>query len=410
MKQGDPVASATHLMVVGGVLCTLLIFFQLSAVPALWLQLLWVGFGPALYGVDALFLRRARSLQSLILLNAAAGVLLFAVQLLAGTLHGDLPLVIGLFGCGWLSYQAAMLHQKAIALSQVIQFLDIGLLLLTLFVAYLSSVEASLLLALPLALGCAGAIVGMVSYRAGGALALRDWGLLLGLLAAMAGVACLWVGTLARGAGQGLADLWKGLCALCAGAVSLISAFLHWLSSFAGEESYDTLQAESGTTLSVAQAEEAMPELHLPGWIFALVAVLLVAGVLYLLWYSGRVRVRGHGTVVQRKKSPKRSRISLWRALLLALGQLGEGLRLRLYLLLHRGTALGVFYRLVRARYGRVWRQGIALTPREFLTREAAMTEKPEQQEAILALIAPVEAALYTREGRDTPFPQASIL
>ena len=86
----DPVlASAALLAGVGCILCTLVYFITLGHVSGgSCFPLVLTVYGPILFGVDRLFLRRQRTMMSLALLNGGALAALLAFIFLSGGYQG----------------------------------------------------------------------------------------------------------------------------------------------------------------------------------------------------------------------------------------------------------------------------------------------------------------------------------
>ncbi|MCC8128321.1 MAG: hypothetical protein LIO51_00045 [Clostridiales bacterium] len=411
MKRQNTVTAVTVLISAGAIAATLLLFMTLgNRTFRLWYPLLWLCYGPALYGVDCLFLRRERSAQDLALLNGAAGVALLIVFMLADGWRGVWILIATGTGCMVLAAQAATLCTRPVRLSSVLQLLDVGLALLAVFSAYLGALGMSMVWALPSAVGCVAAILGMLAFRAGGSLSLRGWGLLTALLALITGGVWLGVRMLSRGAGKGLLFFWNALKTAGIAAYEGVYRFVEWFTSLLPGQDYSVLEAEQEMeALNAASAEYA--EMTVPRFVYVLPVLLVLAALVILLRYARRFRMRGERIKLQSPEKPVRRRISLWNALKRRFGRLAEGLRLRLYLCRERDTVLGVFYGLLRRAYGRSWRDGAGESPREFLTGLAGKAEEDEAlYAALIDLIPMVERALYASCAEKENYPEAALL
>ncbi len=411
MKEQNHVTAAASQLSAGAIAVTLLFLMTLGdRTFQLWYPLLWLCYGPLLYGADRLFLRRERSVQALTILNGCAGLALLLVFLLADGWRGVWVLVATGTGCLALSAQAATLCMEPVRLSFVIQWLDIGLVLLVVFAAYLGALGISMVWAMPAAVGCGAAILGTLNFRAGGRLSPRGWGLLAVLLAALSGAVWLGANTISRGAGKGLLFLWNSLKRIALAAYAGFYRFMEWLALLLPSQEYSEIEMEPGTAALDLSATEYV-EVAIPRFVYVLLGLLVLLVLILLLRYARRFRVQGEKVKQQIRQKPVRRRISLLSALKRKLAWLSEGFRLRLYLHRRRDTALGAFYDLLRRAYGRSWREGAGESPREFLSGLAAKAgEDEELYAALMDLIPMAERALYAPEGSGEPYPQAVLL
>ncbi|MCD8098104.1 MAG: hypothetical protein LUE31_08730 [Lachnospiraceae bacterium] len=413
MKRQNTVTTVTILISAGAIAATLLLFMTLgNRTFRLWYPLLWLCYGPMLYGADCLFLRQERSAQDLALLNGAAGVALLIVFMLADGWRGVWILITTGTGCIVLSAQAATLCTRPVRLSSVLQLLDVGLALLAVSSAYLGALGMSMVWALPSAIGCVAAILGMRAVQAGGRRAPppRGWGLLTALLTLITGGVWLGVRMFSRGAGKGLLFFWNALKTAGIAAYEGVYRFVEWFTSLLPGLDYSVLEAEQEMeALNAASTEYA--EMTVPRFVYVLPVLLVLVALVILLRYARRFRMRGERIKLQSPEKPVRRRISLWNALKRRLGRLAEGLRLRLYLCRERDTVLGVFYALLRHAYGRSWRDGAGESPREFLTGLAGKAEEDEAlYAALIDLIPMVERALYASCAEKENYPEAALL
>ncbi|MCD8248675.1 MAG: hypothetical protein LUC60_02275 [Lachnospiraceae bacterium] len=411
MKERNSVTAATSQISAGAIAVTLLFLMTLGERTfQLWYPLAWLCFGPLLYGADCLFLRRERSVQALALLNGCAGLSLLIVFLLLDGWRGIWVLIATGTACLVLSAQAATLCMEPVRLSSVLQWLDIGLVLLAVLAAYLGALGMSMVWAMPSAIGCGAAILGMLNFRAGGRLSSRGWGLLTALLAVLSGAVWLGANTISRGAGKGLFFLWNSLKAAVLAACEGLYQFMKWLTSVLPTQEYGEIELDQGTGALDLSASEYM-EVVVPRFVYVLLGLLILFVLVLLLRYAGRFLISGEKVKMQVRQKPVHKRISLLMALKRKLAWLVESFRLRLYLYRERDTELGVFYGLLRRAYGRSWREGAGESPREFLTSLAAKAgEDEELHVALTDLIPMVEQALYAPGGKKASYPQAALL
>ncbi|MCD7820247.1 MAG: hypothetical protein LUH07_14565 [Lachnospiraceae bacterium] len=411
MNEQNSVTAAASQISIGAIIVTLLLFMTLeNRTFQLWYPLIWLCYGPLLYGANRLFLRQERSLQALTLLNGCAGVLLFAVFMLADGWHGIWVSAVTAAGCLALSAQAPTLCVEPIKLSSVIQWLDIDLVLLAVFAAYLGELAMPMYWTFPAAIGCGASILGMLTLRAGGRLSSRGWGLLAVLLAVLSGGVWLGVNTVSRGAGKGLLALWNALKAAGLALYNALCQFIKWFAALFPAQEYSELELEQETEMLLTSSLEQM-DVSVPWYVYALILLLAATVLVLLLRYLRRFRVQREQPKLQAVHKPRHSRISFWSALKRRLHQITESLRLRLYLYRNRDTVLGAFYGLLRHAYGRSWRHGAVESPREFLTGLARQAEADEAlYTALIDLIPAVERALYAPDGKAERYPQASLL
>ncbi|MCD8145356.1 MAG: hypothetical protein LUD79_08525 [Oscillospiraceae bacterium] len=411
MKERNSVTAVSNLISIGAMAVTVLLFLTIQGRPTfqLWYPLIWLCFGPILYGLDCLFLRRERSVQALSLFNGGAGIVLFLGLLLLDGWQGTGALFVTGIGCLILSVQTARLCLQPVKLFSALQWLDGGLVVLVLFAAYLGAINATMLWAVPTAIGCGAAILGTLALRAGGRLSPQSWGFLAVLFAVLSGGVWLGANTISKGAGKGLLALWNGLKALGAALYEGLRRFMDWFVSIIPEQEYGELEQEA-SAISTSSATDYI-EVAVPRFVYVLAVLLAVAVLVLLLRYVRRFRVRGTKISAQAVQKPRRSRISLWSALKRAVAWLEEGVRLRLYLRRKRNTALGAFYTLFRCAYGRAWREGAGESPREFLNELARRAGEDEAlRAALLGLIPAVERTLYAPDGGEEGYPQAALL
>ena len=393
------------------ILCTLIYWFSQSELGRIGpYPLVLLAYGPLLYGLDRLFLRRERTLRDLVLLNAGAGLAFFAVLVpLVGWGRWGSLIFAGL-ACLWLTVQAAQLSLSPPAMSKMILFLDGSLVLLLLFTAYGAAVQVPAFQFLPACVGCAASLLGLMLRRLGGGLGAKGWGFIAGAFLAVLALVCLLVGFAAAPAGQGVVVLWNTLAAAVQFILSLLWQLLVWLSSLipAPEtvgELEPPLQAE------LPEAQEPMAQSN--PVLVALTAALAIAGAVFLLVLAlralGRLRVGGRTAVVRVRAS--RRRVSLLKGLARLIAALAGGLRLRMYLFRIRNTPEGLFYLLVRRCRTAPWHKRRGETPREFLLRlrSSAQTD-PELASALDGLIPAVDRALYAPKEKPALFPQARLV
>lgn len=388
------------------IFCTAVYWFAQAGQTGLIFPLALLPYGPAVYGLNRLFLRRERSARALVLFNCAVGLALF------GAMAADIgwgrwwTLVSAAVFCAWLTVRGAGLVMEPPALPRVILCLDGSLVTLILFTAYGAAVQVPSCQLIPACIGCAGALLGLMLRRVGGGLGARGWAFVGAAFLALFALVFLLVSFAAAPAGQGVTALWSMLTAAVRSAADLLGRALIWLLSLLpapteeGELAMEPTQMELPEDLGAAEANPIFA---------AALAVLMAAGALALaVWclrMLGKVRVGGRRVV--RTVRPSRRRSALSDALRRLLASWAERICLAVWLVRNRNTPAGLFYLLVRRCRMGPWRKRRGETPREFLLRLRRSAEGDrELADALDGLIPAVDAALYAppeREGSAVP-------
>lgn len=367
----------------------------------------------ALYGVNRLFLRRERSMRTLVFLNIAAAGVCFAALAPAIGREQRATLAFAAVLCVWLTVQGARLAVKPPVLSRVILSLDVSLAALILFVAYGASAQIPAFQMIPACVGCAGSLLGLLICRTGGRLGARGGLLVAGAFVAVLVFVFLLAGFVAAPVGQGVVALWTAICAAVRGAAGLLYRVLAWFFSLFPETAKGGLEWEAGMDLMSGwqpQAEEAAVAGPVT---MAVTMALLAAGVLVLviggLHLLGRIRLGG--AQAERTNRANRKRISLVEGVRRLLNGWMERVRLRVWLFRNRNTPKGMYYLLVRRCRMGPWHKRRGETPREFLLRlRRSAGEDPLLAAALDELIPAVDAALYARSLKGQPVAQARLI
>lgn len=394
-------------------LCTLVYLTTLSrGTVNLYFPLVLLAYAPAVYGLDRLFLRRPRTMRGLVLLNAAAGLGLFAsVCIIDGWENWAVLLFSGLF-CLWPTVQGGILAMEPPDLRKTILCLDASAAVLVLFISFLSATGRSIYWAAPISAGCAAAILGVVSRRISRPMGHRDWGIVLLAFCAVFAVMLLVVSFAAAPAGYGVVALWNGLMALGRFLLNLLWRLLVFLTSLFPDPEYGELPPAETYDLPMQEqmaAAEENPAVVVILLVLSLTALVFLLG--WLLRRLGKLHVGGRQAAKGRSQLERRRRLSLWRALRRLLAALGARLQLRAFLWRQRNTPRGLFCLLVhRCRLG-PWHKRPGETPREFLTRlqESAQSDG-ELASALNALIPAVDQALYAPVPDNGPIPGAGLI
>ncbi len=395
----------------GGFIATFFLFQTVTRQPIPMISAcLWMLAGPLIYLVNDLFLARERTVQQLAAVDIVCGVALFAAMLLLNPWYGVTFAVLEAVACVILCARGIFCATKTLTLARTIQWMDISLIVLVLFVAYLGALDLSLIWAAPSLIGCGGAVFALISYRSGESLGVSGWGFFIGTILALCGVIAALVQWVSTGAGQGVRSLWAGLIAALHTVGVWITRFMEWFTSLFPEEKVEALELESETTAVTVVDTSTQLDFSIPIYVFIAAGILLaVAIVLLFLWLS-KIKAGGRKMPMQRKTTLQRKRASVWRVLLMRLQWLREGIRIRLYLHRHRNTAIGLYYTLLRETHRRTWRQGSAHTPSEYLTLLSARAQEETLSAALLGLIEPVEKALYAPNAKNERYANAAVI
>ena len=395
--------------------CGLCTFFYLmtlsSAAPGWGITAGLILFAPAIYAADRLFLRRERTMLSLVLLNGGAAAAVFGAILAVDSLWElSGAIFVGLF-CACIALRGAQLALNPPKLHSMILGLDLSALCLVLFLCFLSATQHSVLWAIPGAAGFSASLLGVILCRISRPLGLRDW-LLVG--AAFGGLVLLvWllVGVAAAPAGHGLVAAWTALVDLVKYLLGLVWKFIVFLTSLLPTPEYDG-EMDSSMELYIPSSQEEAGEGD--PRVAAVMLVLMGLGVLALavwgLWRLSRVRISA-GTRKKAAAKVGRQRPSLVRGLGRLFSQLALWVRLKAFLWRNRNTAVGLYYLLVARCRLSPWHKRTGETPREFLGRMRQRAEGDrELVQALDGLIPAVDRALYSPGGGRGPVPGAGLI
>jgi len=411
MAEKHTLSSAAMQLAIACDLCTLTFFpvmsrgLTLSRYPFVLLP-----FSLLVYFADRLFLRRERPLAALIGLNA-----LLAAAFAAAVFFFDRPEGLSgsaslLFFTLFLAVSAGLFSLSPPSLHMQIVTLDLTASLVLIFTGCLSVLNLSFLWALPACAGCVSALIGVVSRRVSRRLGHRDWSILLLVFSALSALLFLLVRFAAAPAGQGFLALWKALVRAVKFLLLLFWKAFVFLLSFMPEP-------EGGSSALPSPPEMLVPaEAELGGSPFVavlmlcLLAAAAVVMVCILLAKLGKLRIGGR-SAAPNANSPRREKLSLWRALRRLLSDWKHRIRIRLFLWKHRNTPEGLFYTLVRRFRVGPWHKKDGETPREFLSRlRAGAGEDAALTAALDELIPAVDAALFSPSHARKPFPHAALI
>lgn len=376
--------------------CLMMLNQTSSDGPGWYYPLVLLFYAPAIYGFNRLLLRKPRTLRALVLWNGGAYLLLLASVLVIGGWQGLAYAVFAALFCLWVTAQGAQFSLEPPTLSQLILRLDICLLLLVIFVGYTAALGVALLWNLPIVIGCASAIVGVMSSRVGGRLGGRGRAVMAAAFLIILALVWLLVRFVAAPAGGGFVALWQAVLSALKTLGHLINQALVFLVSLLPQPEGE-LEMEPQTGISQLPTEETVLEVS-PVVTAVAVGIAVIAvgvAVFFLLRALGRLRVGGK-TAVMVQAGPARQRLSLFQGFGKLLAAWKQALGLRLWLWRNRDTPAGLFFLLDRRCRSGPWRRGPGETPRAFLLRlgDAAQGD-PALSAALSELVTAVDAALY---------------
>ena len=397
---------------VGCILCTLVTFITMGRGDnGGCFPLVLTVYGPVLFGVDRLFLRRQRTMMSLTLLNIGALAALLVLIFLTGGYQGAAMAIITVLVCVYPTFQAGQRALEPPPVFAQILTVDASFLVLLIFTGYTAATEQPLSYCLPICAGCAASLLGLILRRSGGELHGRGWAM---VAAAFVGVlALLWllVSVAAAPAGAGVVRLWTGLKAALEALGRLLGQLILFLASLLPAPETDGAYQMEMENPAIPQIQETVRELS-PGVLMVLTAAgIILALVLLTLILRALSRLRIGGT--RRVKAPRArtGRPSLLEGLRLLWAAWLRRIALLHWLRRHRQTPDGIYFLLVRRSRKAPWHKRPGETPREFLTRlKAAAESDSDLRNALEALMAAVDAALYAPSPQTVTLPQADLI
>ena len=395
----------------GGILCTIgCMMFLGGNEMTLFYPLSLPVYAIVLYGLNALLLRRQRTVRLLSIINTVLFVGMIAFIFFAGQLRSLSQWVFALLFCICLTGSGIQMALQPPTLRTQLLYLDICAVLLVIFMAYLSSESVSFLWTAPTAASCAVVLLSIIVRRQGQPMSPRGWGILALSFLGLFGVMWLLVSFVAAPAGQGLVSLWQLFVRFLQFLLSLFIALLELISRlFPTPEAAEITQAPG---ISLPSGEEIAGEPSNVLVLLFLVLFCLAAIVLLirLLRFLGKQRIGGFA--LGGKASASTRRLSLKEGLRQLLAQLKQTLRLRWFFLCHPNTPGVVFYTLVRRFRLTPWHMLPGQTPREFLCQLSRCAEGDALFcQTLEQLIPAVDAFFYAPPiAHEKGFPHARML
>lgn len=370
-------------------------------------------YAPLLFIVNHLFLRRERTMRGVFILNMLlwAGIFASVCWQEGGSDFASLGFAAAF--CLWVTVRGAQMALNAPSLRTLILNVDCSAILLVLFTGYLAISENHTVWGVPIALGFAASILGMMANRMDHGLGGREWCLVAGTFMAISLVVLLLINVVAEPAGQGVVALWMTLVAAGKFILGLVWKFLLWFSSLFSVPESGTFEMEQTVQLPGMEEEAAAEN---PFLLVVMVVIGIMVGVallIFLLYRLGKLHIGGRKGKTNQPRG-KRERLSLWlgfrRLFLFWINRI----RMRNYLWKNRNRPVGLYFLLVhRCRIG-PWRKKSGETPREFLMRLHVCAQGDlELEHALAELIPQVDRALYgpkSSRKKESTFDGASLI
>ena len=334
------------------------------------LYVLLFAYGLVSWGLNAVFLRKERTIGAAVLFNILQICAGWAVSFLLRQITG---LPTGIF-FGICFFLLSLISFKTITggmrLSWLMLCFDVSaalVLICSLFIGMGNGQEYALI---PGVLGAASAFAGLVAVRTGSQIPGRDR-MMIVLLVLLIILAAFLICSLAGGVlGAGAAGIISGIGAFFRLLWDLIRRFFQYLGRFFKQETSEAIDLDMGPGFSM-EGERGGEEVQfsiIPLLIF--VGILALAGVIVFTALYRRHRIAGEKKVrAVSRQAAVSDRVSLLKALKIWFGKMRRHMKIRLYFIKNRKTPAGRFFRLVRS----LRRSSHALmkgeTPREFLER-----------------------------------------
>lgn len=352
---------------------------------------------PAIYLGNRWFLRRERSMLSLLLLN----LLLFGALLVGYGLtepwRGIAYAAFAAMFLAWITVRGSLLARNGPTLRGSLLVLDTAFLMLVAFVGYASATGRERIWCVPAASGLVAAVAATASLRSARPLGGKGWLAIGGAFGGLFGLLGLFLGAAAP-AGHGVVAIWKAIVALLSGIKNLIFGGILWLFSlFPDAEPGEMEQIDPQDYLIGLEelpAEEASPILGL-----VLLGIVVVGGAVALIWLIGRlksIRLRPAAKTGGTDR-PVRQRTPFWQSLLRLARRWSAAMLLRFRLWKNRNTPAGLYFLLVHRCRRAPWHKRTGETAREFLLRLSDAAEEDETlREALRTLARETDVALYS--------------
>lgn len=257
----------------------------LNGTPALLFPVLLIVFGVVIVGVNRLFIRKSRTIQQIVILNAVCGALFFAGLLFAGGFTAFWQYIYGILAILMITCMGAAGVYGSVKLNSILLSMDGNLLLLIFSTLVLGALPHPFTWVLFAIIGAAAGLLGSISFRMGRTPGRREWGILLFLLAVIAVIAWLLFSFVVSPLSTGVVGFGQGAANVFVFLWEQITAFFRFLASLWHEEEAPADYSMEAPGMSGSQeAETGLQDLGiLPVVIVAvIIAVILVIVILIL--------------------------------------------------------------------------------------------------------------------------------
>ena len=358
-------------------------------------MLFLLAYGPAAYLINALFLRRERSVNLTFAVNGILFLLVLTALILVFGIGSGKQLFITVVCYLLVAYFAVRLNLQPPRENHLILALDSSVVLTLILLVITAVMERDWLQSAPLMAGCVCSVVGLMHLRME---ELRLWAIPAALLALLLGVFALLVkaakplgSLLLRAGGEFMAALkYVG---------TKIEEFLLYLTSFMKEETYEALEADTfGIPSEAADAAQSFQD----GMGIIIGCILLAALAALLILF---LRVIGKSGIGGKKlKSVDRAQIR-HSSLLAAIRHIIFRVKMTVLIVRRRKTPWGLYYTLLfLTRHSRL-RKRERETPCDFLMRLSMCLSTCG--EALVDAVPLVDRALFGKLGIQDEIPMA---
>ena len=368
-------------------------------------------YGPFLYLLNRLFLKKERSMLALGGLNLALCAAVLGGYLLLEPWRGIAYFAFAALFCGWLTLRGCASALRGPSLRGTLLTLDAAFLLLIAFISYSSATSVDFRWNIPAVLALCAAMISAVILRSDHSPGLKGWLAVAGAFAVLFALLWLVIG-MAAPAGQGLVAIWSALAAGINAVKALLWRGILFLLSLLPNA--DPEGGEGWTEFGEAIFVEETPAAEVnPIWGVILLILFSVGAIIAVIWLIGqlrRIKLRAVSGV-QAPSVPRRERVPLWQGILRLLKGWYTALKLRLWLWQGRNTPEGLYFLLVHRCRRAPWHKLDGETPRQFLLRLCESTGGDGAlSNALKQLARDTDAALYSNRPALGHLPYAPLI
>ncbi len=399
-------ALAQRLSIAASLACFVLLTTQSVERP--YYPLALIPYAAVLYVVNALFLRRARTLRALVLLNSALSIAMFLSVLLAGQIRDLAELIFAAAICVGLAARTGANALKKPGLRSRIMCMELSLAVLVVFTGACTAVGLDANWCFLAAFAAATAILSVMVSRMENTPDIRSWVLILLAFLLLFGALGVLMRYAASPAGGGVVALWNWLVSAVWYILRLIWRLLVFLASLLPAAEEIPYEPETAAPVLPEQPEFTAGDGYMAMAMVVLAVLAVFFCLIWLLMRLGKIHVGGRTAGRQIRA---RARPSLWAGLRRFWQHLRQNIALRLGIWRRRDTPEGLLCVLIRRCRLGPWHKQTGETPREFLTRlQGASMSDSALYDALDHLIPAVDAVVYGRAQRDQTFPSSALV